>query len=47
MDAITIVALFAMFSLTVITLAVFARPNTAQAAIKIVGTAFSRLLKHT
>ena len=45
MDGITILVLFAMFSLTLVTLAIFAQPKTAAAAIKILGDAFSGLFK--
>jgi len=45
MEAITVVVLFAMFSLTVMVLAIFARPETAGTAMKIMEKFVNNMLK--
>ena len=44
MSEVALVTVFAMFSLNIVVLAVFAQPESARSAIKIVGMVFSRLL---
>jgi hypothetical protein len=45
METITLVVLFAMFSVTVMMLAIFARPETAGAAMKIMEKFLHNMLK--
>ena len=44
MDNFSVLAMLAMFFITVTVIAIFARPETAEAVIKVVGDAMSKLL---